>query len=595
MAGYDLAPSNSADIDITFSSDFDWYTGTDLNTEGKFDLVTIALHEIGHGLGFIAFVHYETSTGKGSVFEFSPYAYVKNMSDSEGKLLVDYPPYSEEVGSMFVSNTLYMAGENAFAKNGGKKPKLFAPSKYVPSSSLSHLDEKTYPAGSANSLMTPRFGKGEAVHEISPMLQGIMKDMGWQINEALEEPQPEPEPEPEPITYLPPVDVADPQSGVKYYYYQGSWQQLPDLSQIVAADSGVVTDFGSFSSRLGGTFLLQLEGYFNAPAEGSYTLLFQGADDLYVKIHDQEFLYQGSVAATQDSLLINLQAGMHPFKVFYLRKQEEIAFQHSFRGPDQQDQGVPTQSLYVDAETSTPVAENPEPAAATELQAGLKYAYYEGAWSSMPNFQQLQPQTEGLADDINLSVANRQDQFALRFSGLFNVPQSGKYTFFLNANEGSALYLDDQLILEKGTNSDKREVSVSLQLEQGLHPIQLNYYENTGAENLELYVQLEGYGRRSINQNELFHERPVNASMISLEKQAHVFPNPVKEKLTVAFANLGAEVEVSVFDNMGKPRLHFQQIRSGQRIYLGTLESGIYQLQIKGEHGHTIYKRLIKH
>jgi len=59
MSGVDqLADNNFGeehDININMNCGFDaWYFGTDANTPaGLIDFVTVVLHEIGHGIGFI--------------------------------------------------------------------------------------------------------------------------------------------------------------------------------------------------------------------------------------------------------------------------------------------------------------------------------------------------------------------------------------------------------------------------------------------------------------------------------------------------------------------------------------------------------------
>ncbi len=57
LAGQDLDPDTS-DINATFSSTFtNWYFGLDANPPvGQFDFVTVVLHEITHGLGFLPLV-----------------------------------------------------------------------------------------------------------------------------------------------------------------------------------------------------------------------------------------------------------------------------------------------------------------------------------------------------------------------------------------------------------------------------------------------------------------------------------------------------------------------------------------------------------
>ncbi|MEY3399051.1 MAG: hypothetical protein RL220_1645, partial [Bacteroidota bacterium] len=55
LAGSDLA-NGFVDIDCTFNSNFTWYYGTDGNCPaGQYDFVTVVLHELCHGLGFLGF------------------------------------------------------------------------------------------------------------------------------------------------------------------------------------------------------------------------------------------------------------------------------------------------------------------------------------------------------------------------------------------------------------------------------------------------------------------------------------------------------------------------------------------------------------
>ena len=65
-AGEDLANVMPPDIltRARFSSDFNFYLGVDNNHGALNDLVTVVLHELGHGLNFQTFVN--TSTGANS-------------------------------------------------------------------------------------------------------------------------------------------------------------------------------------------------------------------------------------------------------------------------------------------------------------------------------------------------------------------------------------------------------------------------------------------------------------------------------------------------------------------------------------------------
>ncbi|MGV8026762.1 MAG: hypothetical protein AB2L18_09415 [Anaerolineaceae bacterium] len=182
LYGSDLA-SSSYDDYITYNSNFTWYYGTDGNpTAGTYDLVTVATHEIGHGLNFSGTASYSSGTGyyKSSGY---PSIYDTFMEDASGNKLSSYTNPSTSLGSLFTSNNLWFDGTNADAANGGSRVKMYAPSTWSSGSSYSHLDYSTF-AGTANSLMVYAVSSGSAQHNPGAVTKGLMKDLGWAMASA---------------------------------------------------------------------------------------------------------------------------------------------------------------------------------------------------------------------------------------------------------------------------------------------------------------------------------------------------------------------------------------------------------------------------
>jgi hypothetical protein len=183
FAGYDLEPTKD-DMHITYSASFNWYYGTDGNTpSGQIDLVSVATHEIGHGLNFAGFAQYRNGSGlvggyEGQGVPIHPSIFDRFMEDGSGKKLITYPNPSLELGSALTSNNLWWNGTNANAANGGGRVKMYAPSTWKPGSSYSHLDYNTF-AGTPNSMMVPSIGSGSSQHNPGPVTMGILQDMGW--------------------------------------------------------------------------------------------------------------------------------------------------------------------------------------------------------------------------------------------------------------------------------------------------------------------------------------------------------------------------------------------------------------------------------
>jgi hypothetical protein len=187
ISGIDQDPGE-ADINANFNSDFDWYLGTDGNTpNNQYDLTSVVLHELGHGLGFVSSKDYDEGNGEGSFglgFQQIPLNYDEFLtSGPNGTPLLDLPNNSVSLGDAFTSNNVYNDSPEAIAALGGTAPRIYAPAEYAGGSSISHWNESTFTAGDPNSLMTPQIGSGEAIHNPGAITLGLFEDMGWTLCE----------------------------------------------------------------------------------------------------------------------------------------------------------------------------------------------------------------------------------------------------------------------------------------------------------------------------------------------------------------------------------------------------------------------------
>jgi len=193
LAGSDLSPSND-DIQANFNSNFVWYYGTDGNAGTNFDLMSVVLHELGHGLGFIGSMRVTGDAGFWGSSGF-PYVYDLFAVNGASQFLLNsifFPNGSPALATQLTSNSVFFSGSNAANANVGNPARLYAPSTWSSGSSYSHLDEATFPRGNPNSLMTPQFGPGEAIHDTGGIVLGAFNDMGWNR-----------EPPPAPLQFVP--------------------------------------------------------------------------------------------------------------------------------------------------------------------------------------------------------------------------------------------------------------------------------------------------------------------------------------------------------------------------------------------------------
>lgn len=170
-----------SDIGSTFNQTVDWdYAPNGVAAAGKVSFVYTALHELGHGLGFLDTLDPETGATTSALP--TPYdAFINRGSAGPNPVLQRSP---DQVKADVVSGDLFFAGPNAVrAGMASIRPlpmvKLYAPSPYEQGSSVSHVDQDTY-ADIRVGLMVPRdFGPGFDM--VDPLTAGFMADLGYQL------------------------------------------------------------------------------------------------------------------------------------------------------------------------------------------------------------------------------------------------------------------------------------------------------------------------------------------------------------------------------------------------------------------------------
>jgi alpha-L-fucosidase len=142
---------------------------------------------------------------------------------------------------------------------------------------------------------------------------------------------------------------------------------------------------------------------------------------------------------------------------------------------------------------------------------GLHYDAFEGDFRSLPDFGTLAPARSGVSAGFDLAPRTRQAQFAFRFRGYVRVPSDGVYRFFVRSDDGSRLWIGDQLVVDNDGLHGPREESGVVALAAGLHPITVAMFEQGGGFVLEVAYSGPGLARQPVPSGALFRPaRPVN-------------------------------------------------------------------------------------
>jgi len=166
-------------IVIAFNSKKDWcFSSTQEPSATQQDLITVALHELSHGLGL------SSSFTKNN--ETKPYIYDKYLVDNieNYNYIVDtnyYPTKADQTAAL-TSNSLYYAGPNVLKDNDYTPIKLHAPEKLT-SASVVHVDRQ-YHDDHDGELLIAGTSYGKSTRFFGNYIVNMLKDMGWETRSS---------------------------------------------------------------------------------------------------------------------------------------------------------------------------------------------------------------------------------------------------------------------------------------------------------------------------------------------------------------------------------------------------------------------------
>ena len=197
QVGYD-ADTGTVEINAQFNSSIDnndnclfntnWYYGYDAPSGNDNSLLSVVLHEILHGMGFLSTLQSDGNSGggwstlEGFVEGFDPYTY-KLKDASTGQMLTDQAAGTRS-NVMRSGTNLVWSGTEANAESGNYSSginsgevQMYAPGSYKPGSSVSHFDTAMTP----NELMEPQYTE---FLDTAGLAEQLLVDIGWSYNAA---------------------------------------------------------------------------------------------------------------------------------------------------------------------------------------------------------------------------------------------------------------------------------------------------------------------------------------------------------------------------------------------------------------------------
>ena len=101
---------------------------------------------------------------------------------------------------------------------------------------------------------------------------------------------------------------------------------------------------------------------------------------------------------------------------------------------------------------------------------------------------------------ISVKHADRKDKFGIVWEGWLDAPQAAKYTFTYDTDDGGAIIINGKEVITRDRNGPMGQpTKQSVQLKKGRNEIRIEYFENTGQEEIALSWSGPGIGNQPLS------------------------------------------------------------------------------------------------
>jgi len=123
---------------------------------------------------------------------------------------------------------------------------------------------------------------------------------------------------------------------------------------------------------------------------------------------------------------------------------------------------------------------------------GLRYRYYEGGWQALSDLPNREPVEAGVVEGLSRAPLRRDEHVALVYEGWVTVPRDGLWRFRLTSDDGSRLWIGDDLVVDNDGLHGMVAKTGAVALAAGAHPLRLGWFNAKGGSGLELEWSSDG-------------------------------------------------------------------------------------------------------
>jgi alpha-L-fucosidase len=144
------------------------------------------------------------------------------------------------------------------------------------------------------------------------------------------------------------VELGSAKSGIRYEYFEGQWDSVPDFGKLNAVRGGTMPNLGLPPQRALVNYGVDYSGYVRMLKDGVYTFYAASDDGSKVYIGDKLVVNNdGLHAAAEKEGIIALRAGYHPIRIEFFQRGGADSLGVFYASPDIEKQSIPDGQIYM--------------------------------------------------------------------------------------------------------------------------------------------------------------------------------------------------------------------------------------------------------
>lgn len=128
----------------------------------------------------------------------------------------------------------------------------------------------------------------------------------------------------------------------------------------------------------------------------------------------------------------------------------------------------------------------------------VNYYLTNGGLSALPNYATMTPTSTFQDTTFGINFTNAGVDWTATYTGYIVIPTTGLYTFNTNSDDGSALYIDGNEVVNNNGAHAPQTVTGTVTLPAGVHTIQVQYFQAGGGQQLSAQISGPGIALQNI-------------------------------------------------------------------------------------------------